>query len=948
MASLSKGCPALKTLKCHGQFLLTDPSLASNAGTGKIVHPWEEVIGIAAISQRCPNLDSLDLSGCFRLNRALGQFIAKLSNMKNLNLRGCNQCTSVNFIYIAHGMPLLDTLVLSDCGKAVNHKVLQAFAEKCKELKTLQVCRCEEVKESAIKAISFISKLQSLELSGCVNLTDSMLVHITQIERVPKLQHLDMTNCPKVADAFLAWMSLKPHELLYVYLRGTSVSKKALMSVRDRFPNCDMLVNDNFYGFWPKHRIKDRFLLNSYYQMIQGITKVQARVRKMIAITRILNINQERKRIAAQLLLQRVARGFIGRRRVYAKKHKRRVFRYAAVRITHLFRRVVARKKLERKKKERLALLKEYRVTKIQVRWRMYRDKRILARKRAVIEQRNKVREKAAIKIQSVLRMCLAKRRVRRIEAMNRTRERVRERKALVIQRCHRGYVSRERTKMFKQLLEDMKKQRLAGAKKIQFTFRMHRTKKIVKRRQAAKFYRLQCCIKIQAVMRGALARLHVMEMRMEEWVAQKKKAVLKIQCRWRVYKARYEFFRRIKERREWRVLMEQAASTIVRQARMKIACNLRRLKHAQYIERITAQANREIQAATRIQAMVRSHNGRKIYNAKLREKKGMWKELFDEEKGKRYFYNQLTGEVRWKIPKDLLDLIPHAGCDNCYKVEATLECAVCNEMFCGSCFQQVHRGGRRMGHDYRALYDYYGKRIDYGDGEFPCQWPSEVIQDEVQGWMLRIAPYRKPVETFNCGWEKYEEANPGRRTLKNQDEWRVKDSMGKEAPKVFYFNRNTFQTSYDVPEEVAHELATRTAPKVFDFGLFDGTSRTHQSLPGGTVPNSAAATQSVEVYNDANQNYYDPNYPDSYNQWYQGYYDENGNWIDYSYPATATDQSMALVPVTTDENGVVAGSQLDGNYEDYQSYDYGNNTYYEGEQEGGLFGDTYYGDEGK
>eukprot|EP01031_Cornospumella_fuschlensis_P040227 gene40227-49018_t len=197
MASLSKGCPALKTLKCHGQFLLTDPSLATSAGNGKTLQPWEEVIGIAAISQRCPNLEVLDLSGCFRLNRAVGQFIAKLANMRSLNLRGCNQCTSVNFIHLAHGMPLLETLVLSDCGKAINHKVLQAFAEKCKELNSLQACRCDEVKESAIKAISFMSKLQCLELSGCVNLTDSMLVHITQIERVPKLQHLDLTNCPK-------------------------------------------------------------------------------------------------------------------------------------------------------------------------------------------------------------------------------------------------------------------------------------------------------------------------------------------------------------------------------------------------------------------------------------------------------------------------------------------------------------------------------------------------------------------------------------------------------------------------------------------------------------------------------------------------------------------------------------------------------------------------------
>ena len=76
---------------------------------------------------------------------------------------------------------------------------------------------------------------------------------------------------------------------------------------------------------------------------------------------------------------------------------------------------------------------------------------------------------------------------------------------------------------------------------------------------------------------------------------------------------------------------------------------------------------------------------------------------------------------------------------------EAQTECADCHEYFCNTCWDAVHFGGKRKTHKFRSLYDYYGKRVDYGDGEFPSQWPTEVEQDDKLGWQLRIAPYRLP-----------------------------------------------------------------------------------------------------------------------------------------------------------------------------------------------------------
>jgi len=76
---------------------------------------------------------------------------------------------------------------------------------------------------------------------------------------------------------------------------------------------------------------------------------------------------------------------------------------------------------------------------------------------------------------------------------------------------------------------------------------------------------------------------------------------------------------------------------------------------------------------------------------------------------------------------------------------------------------------------------------MDYGDGVFPCKWHSEVIQDEIQGWMLRVEPIRQAVASYNCGWEEYvdDATNEGR---------------------TFFFHRQTFEASYTIPVEVQQE----------------------------------------------------------------------------------------------------------------------------------------------
>jgi hypothetical protein len=134
------------------------------------------------------------------------------------------------------------------------------------------------------------------------------------------------------------------------------------------------------------------------------------------------------------------------------------------------------------------------------------------------------------------------------------------------------------------------------------------------------------------------------------------------------------------------------------------------------------------------------------------------WKEMWDDATGRAFFYDKNTGEIRWRRPQQLLNLLPRPTCNNCDELPADFECRPCQEFYCKTCFPQIHFGGKRKTHQFRSvvfardacggcafgvaddlghrpLYDAYNHRIDYGEGEWPSVWPSEIQQDEFHGW---------------------------------------------------------------------------------------------------------------------------------------------------------------------------------------------------------------------
>jgi hypothetical protein len=787
--SVSSGCPNLKKLICGGQYLLSDPRLSAPKKNAGKAEAWQSVMGVAALAMHCPNLEEIDLTGSFRLNLSIKHNLSSLKNLKNVCLKGCNQVETESLISLAKNCKLIEDLNLSDCGKAVCNSSIQAFASNCINLKNVILHRCEQVRTGAIKGLSRCEKLVKLDLTGCRSLKDIMLLSLTEVNTVPALKTLILVGNRLITDATLAWLASKDQNVLLLAVLGTGITKASVLAVRDRFAYSDMIENENFFGFWPQGRVEDRKIMNKYFVVGDGIVKIQARHRAHLAKIICSGITLKRRKAAAVITLQTICKIFNAKMKCHSLRKIRDRFQHSAMLITSICRMALAHGNVKRRKKYLYNIYWLKSLVKVQSTYRMHVQVLIRKHKEMLHRQYLQRCEIGAIKMQAIARGYFAKNRILHIKKMIKSRHELVERKINFLLRIFRGHLGRKRAK--ERYIEVFRVTilRLKSTIKVQIAYRLYRTRKKVRIARELRLLRWKSAIQMQSVMRGSLARIYFAEVRYADYEIIADKASKLIQNRWFVKKAVLE----LQERRKKQAigLATRIFHTIVLQkyVRAKFAKKIFKKKKEAYLKRLNMRVELEIWSAVRIQAWLRGIKGRERFVQVLVDKKGKWKELFDEEKGRRFFYNKLTSEIRWRMPQDLLDLIPRPNCDNNCNNPGDVECAVCNEVFCHSCWDSIHSGGRRKDHEFRALYDYYGKRLDFGDGVFPCKWPTELLQDEVQGWMLRVAPIRDPTATYN-DWEEYKDV----------------DENGAQGT-TFYFNRVSFETTYDTPQEVTQQL---------------------------------------------------------------------------------------------------------------------------------------------
>jgi hypothetical protein len=325
------------------------------------------------------------------------------------------------------------------------------------------------------------------------------------------------------------------------------------------------------------------------------------------------------------------------------------------------------------------------------------------------------------------------------------------------------------------------------SARKLQRIYRGHVARERLRRAAELRASQLRAACKLQSAWRSKVARDETSLLRAALQMQRMAKAAVRVQSQWRARQGRLSGFllRRAREMRQREA--EGAARTVQRWWRGYLGRKIFRiLLHKKEVHEF-AHEQLLTWAAVKMQSAWRGNLGRKYASRERLRHANFWKVLFDEDKDKPFYYNKHTGEIRWRMPQPLLDLLEVPICGNCEECDAIMECKDCGEFYCDSCYSAVHYGGKRKKHAFRALFDYYGKRIDYGETEYPSMWPSELQQDEHHGWCERPLSAKQQLEVDNGEWSKIEDEETGGEYYHNY----VTNTTSWERPKNFSTPRN-------------------------------------------------------------------------------------------------------------------------------------------------------------
>jgi len=728
---LGDGCRNLEHLNCSEAFLLTD---ALRHGLP-------------------PSLNSLILNGCFRISRKLFKFLCfgvdplseKLSKeygyqLTHLSLNRIPEVSSKSLAQLLSGRSssTISTLSLAYCSN-VNDHLVGIIGRYCQSLQRLNLSKCENISNRGLGAFCMpgiaVNNLKELVLSGCCKVGDIGLLALA--EAGPrKLEILDLEGCINVTETAITWLANKVPSLLKLNLLDCDgVSANGLRAIVSNFAHTSIRQDSNFFGIFPRRRCRELRFIDKYGEGWNAAILVQTAFRKKLAKREVEKRQVERLRNWTARRLQALWRTRKARQFVLMKRMQRNREIDAAVLVQSLFRRRHARKVVVEKRQEAIKQQNNKASTIVQCFWRMTKARRTLKSKKQERCAQRAAWNFAATEIQRIWRGFMIRCNYDSLRRSFLERLAKRGEAALDIERVYRGHRGRMRMRLQKFELARHEELEIEAAKDLQRIVRGRLARKKLQAKKGKKLLEIQAAVRVQSRWRARNGQIASYIIKRHREQLKLETAALRVQGAWR---RRQGFLVVILlRRRRLEALEKERLSALKLQGmfrRMKARKFLNVLR-AQKLDILKRQEDLDRWAATLVQKVYRGRVGRRRAAILREEKKKRWKEMYDVAQDRPFYYNQDTGEVRWRMPQDMLDLLSRPFCSNCAEIHAYIECGTCIEYFCEKCWENVHSGGLRKDHHFRALYDAYGKRVDYGDGEWPSIWPTEIEQDDRLGW---------------------------------------------------------------------------------------------------------------------------------------------------------------------------------------------------------------------
>ncbi|KAL8011920.1 putative IQ motif, EF-hand binding, B-box-type zinc finger, leucine-rich repeat domain superfamily [Plasmopara halstedii] len=750
---LSAGCTKLELLHVANLYLVSD---GSNRDFG--------LEGLRAIASKCIMLRDLNLSGCFQLQeRALVAIGMGCPALHRLSLQGCLNITLVAVLAVLKGCQQLARLDLSAVLQC-DDRMLRAIAKYGSAIVQLVVVGCKRVGDAGLRdlAASRADQLELLDLTGCCLLSDAGLNALCDAFQRPKLAHLVLAKCPFITEESIARLACVCPKLLTISVHGCRVSARALQSLSSSWPfgvlqippSGSLTESTINMGIFPAQRAKDRRYIAEFGALWTAASTIQNLFRTRVARRELFERRQVVLQHAVARKLQSIWRGRQARR--YALVLRMNVLHYAKI-IQQHFR---ASRQLRFKQSEAHNLTQRQVEAAAVLVQRQYRAMRAGRDARCLVAGCRRdlaYKTQAVLKLQRIFRRRQCRKKLRLLHIQKLVQSRKEHSASVQIQRRYRGHKARQLVLSLRKAQQCFLGLQYRCAVRIQTRFRCAQALRTAERRRNVLLKREVAIIKLQSVFRAQRGRQAAGLLALAKQHQKQKQAVHLLQCHWRKGQTRFAGIIAAESRR---ILNQQQSEAAVVIQRITKKYLVRRRACSTVLELLMMQ-QRAIEmkqwASTLVQANWRRHQAYCRTRMERITQRTRWKQLLDSNNehgagiGAPFYFNQVNGTIRWRLPRDLLALTTRPTCAQCDIPEsASFECATCSEFFCKHCDRVVH-GGKRRRHNQRELFDYYGRRRDYGDGTFPSIWPSEIFQDASRGYdFVRFAPrdnYQEMVE---------------------------------------------------------------------------------------------------------------------------------------------------------------------------------------------------------
>jgi len=211
--------------------------------------PQLEDSAVEAVANYCHDLRELDLSRSFRLSdRSLYALAHGCPRLTRLNISGCSSFSDTALIYLTCRCKNLKCLNLCGCVKAVTDRALQAIAQNCGQLQSLNLGWCDDVTDKGVTSLaSGCPDLRAVDLCGCVLITDESVVALAN--GCPHLRSLGLYFCQNITDRAMyslansrvkskrgRWDAVKDGLANLNISQCTALTPPAVQAVCDSFP----------------------------------------------------------------------------------------------------------------------------------------------------------------------------------------------------------------------------------------------------------------------------------------------------------------------------------------------------------------------------------------------------------------------------------------------------------------------------------------------------------------------------------------------------------------------------------------------------------------------------------------------------------------------------------------------------------------------------------------